>query len=99
MSIMTASLADAIFWVAVALCTAAQAALLHSFFRGASRPRRDAAASFRATETVWAVLPALVLVALFTATWQARHATPVPQWQAMAPAAGAPAAPQGGGQP
>ena len=69
---MTVSLADAIFWIAVVLCTVAQVALLRSFFFGASRPGRESTAVFRASETAWAVVPALVLVALFVATWQAR---------------------------
>lgn len=70
---MTSSLVDALFWVAVALCAVAQLALLHSFFFGASRPARDAAASFRVTETLWAVVPAAVLVALLAATWDRMH--------------------------
>ena len=93
---MTVSLADAIFWVAVALCTVAQVALLRSFFLGASRPGRDAAATFRATETAWAVLPAMVLVGLFVATWQARSAPPSPgtlRWQAAPAGQVAPALP------
>ena len=73
---MTASLADAIFWIVIVLCTVAQVALLRSFFTGASRPSRDAAATVRATETAWAVLPAVVLVGLFVATGQARTAPP-----------------------
>ena len=70
---MTSSTADALFWVAVALCAVAQLALLHSFFFGASRPARDAAASFRVSETVWAVVPAAALVVLLMATWQRMH--------------------------
>lgn len=96
---MTASLADAIFWIAVALCTVAQLALLRSFFAGASRPSREATAAFRASETAWAVLPALVLVALLGATWQARHAVPTQQWQVVAPTVGGPVAAQAGAAP
>ena len=93
---MTVSLADAIFWIAVVLCTVAQVALLRSFFLGASRPSREAAAAFRATETAWAVLPAVVLVGLFAATWQARTAPPAPgtlRWQAAPAGQVAPALP------
>jgi hypothetical protein len=63
--------AEAIFWAAAALCALAQLALLHSFFLGASRPGREAAASFRATETLWAVVPAVVLVLLLAGSWRA----------------------------
>jgi hypothetical protein len=73
---MMPSFGDALFWVAVALCAVAQAALLHSFFLGGSRPGRETAASFRATETVWAVAPAAVLVLLFVAAWREMHAPP-----------------------
>ena len=78
---MPSSLADAIFWSAVLLCAVAQLALLRSFFLGASRPARDAAAGFRATETLWAVVPAVVLVALLAMTWRAMHAPPTMEWQ------------------
>ena len=70
---MHLSSADALFWVAAALCALAQLALLHSFFLGASRVRRGAAAGFRASETVWAVLPAVVLVLLLAGSWRAMH--------------------------
>jgi hypothetical protein len=79
---MPSSLADAIFWSAVVLCAVAQLALLHSFFLGASRPPRGAAGSFRATETLWAVMPAVVLVALLAVTWRAMHAPPTMEWRA-----------------
>ena len=78
---MIASFGDALFWVAVALCVVAQVALLHSFFLGASRPGRDTAASFRATETVWALAPAAVLGLLLVATWREMHAPPTFRFQ------------------
>lgn len=65
--------AVALFWVAVAVCTVAQVALLHSFFLGASRPASGSTAAFRATETIWAIVPAIVLVLLLAGTWQAMH--------------------------
>ena len=83
---MHSSVADVIFWAAVALCAVAQLALLHSFFLGASRPGREVAASFRATETLWAVVPALVLVLLLTFTWRAMHAPPTMEWRPELPA-------------
>lgn len=77
---MPAFLAEAIFWTALVLCCVAQAALLHSFFRGGSRVRTGATAGFRATETLWAVLPALVLAGLLVASRQAMQAPPTMQW-------------------
>ena len=62
-----------LFWVAVAVCTVAQIALLHSFFLGASRPANGSTAAFRATETAWAIVPAVVLALLLAATWHAMH--------------------------
>jgi heme/copper-type cytochrome/quinol oxidase subunit 2 len=91
---MIASFGDALFWVAVALCVIAQVALLHSFFLGASRPARDTAASFRATETVWALAPAAVLGLLLVATWREMHAPASFRFQiAPAEAPALPAAP------
>jgi heme/copper-type cytochrome/quinol oxidase subunit 2 len=88
---MHSSVPDVIFWAAVALCAVAQLALLHSFFLGASRPAREAAATFRMTETLWAVVPALVLTLLLTLTWRAMHAPPTMEWRpGPAAPAGAP---------
>lgn len=70
---MPSPTAVALFWVAVAVCTLAQVALLHSFFLGASRPAHGSTAAFRATETAWAVVPAVILALLLAATWQAMH--------------------------
>ncbi|HEX5581818.1 MAG TPA: hypothetical protein VFX39_09595 [Gemmatimonadaceae bacterium] len=93
---MMSSIADALFWAAVALCAVAQLALLQSFFFGASRPARGVAASFRATETLWAVVPAAVLVVLLSATWQRMHEPQPFRFQlepatSSAPASSAPA--------
>ena len=77
---MPAFITEAIFWTALVLCCGAQAALLHSFFRGGSRVRAGAAAGFRATETLWAVLPAIVLAGLLVATWQTMRAPVTVQW-------------------
>lgn len=98
---MPSSAAVALFWVAVGLCALAQMALLHSFFLGASRPSRETTATFRATETTWAIVPALVLVVLLALTWRAMHPAVARQWQMTVPAS-APAVPTmpapGGGQ-
>ena len=77
---MSASLAEAIFWSALVLCCVAQAALLHSFFRGGSRVRAGATPGFRATETLWAVLPAVVLAGLLVASRQAMRAPVTIEW-------------------
>lgn len=90
---MPASLAEAIFWSAVVLCCVAQAALLLSFFRGGSRLRAGATAGFRVSETVWAVLPAVVLVALLVASRQAMLAPTTVPWTPGTPLPGALSAP------
>ena len=70
---MPSYLSDAILWTAIALCAVAQVALLRSFFFGASRPGRDASRAFRATETLWVVLPAVGLACLLAVTWRTVH--------------------------
>ena len=96
---MPSSAAVALFWVAVGLCALAQMALLHSFFLGSSRPSRESTAIFRATETTWAIVPALVLVVLLALTWQAMHPAVGRQWQMIVPASTpvSPALPTPGG--
>lgn len=83
---MPSSAAVALFWVAVGVCALAQLALLHSFFLGPSRPSRETTATFRATETTWALVPALVLVVLLVFTWQAMHPASARRWQLIVPA-------------
>jgi hypothetical protein len=73
---MPSYLADAVLWAAIALCAVAQVALLHSFFLGASRPGPGASRTFRATETLWVVLPAVGLALLLGVTWRVVHPTP-----------------------
>jgi hypothetical protein len=86
---MPFSLADAIFWIAVACCAVAQVAILHSVLvspapAGTSTPARQGAAaraSFsvrRAAEIVWAVLPGIALTVVLVFTWRAIHASPSP---------------------
>ena len=68
-------LADAIFWVAVVSCAAAQIGILRSTIASragyASSPARRPAT--RVEEIVWAVAPAIALVALLVFTWRAVH--------------------------
>ena len=62
--------ADAIFWVAVACCLVAQAAILRSVLvggRASAPPRR------RAAEVAWAIAPAVALTIVLVATWRTIH--------------------------
>ena len=62
-------LADAIFWVAVACCEVAQAAIVRSVLvapAAGSAPRR-------ARELAWAVAPAIALALVLVATWRTIH--------------------------
>ena len=74
---MPASIADAIFWIAVASCAVAQLAILHSIVvsptRAAVRGVASGSAAQRAIEIFWAVLPGLALAAVFFFTWRAMH--------------------------
>jgi hypothetical protein len=72
---MPISFADAIFWLGVASCAVAQAAILRSVLRmrraqgaseGLPRPRF-------LVEVAWAVLPAVALAMLLVATWRTMH--------------------------
>lgn len=76
---MPFSVADAIFWIAVASCAVAQLAILHSIVVSPARvPAQGAApAKQRAIEIFWAVLPGVALIALFIFTWRAMHPSAV----------------------
>jgi heme/copper-type cytochrome/quinol oxidase subunit 2 len=69
------SLTEPIFWIAAAICVIAELALLRSAFM----PRRDAGESVpipnspRGAEMMWAVIPAVILALLLSATWRAMH--------------------------
>jgi heme/copper-type cytochrome/quinol oxidase subunit 2 len=77
----------ALFWVAVAVCAVAQAAILRAVL---SRPRADAEAAPAQSgtptsvprtgspfgELVWAVLPAVALALVFFWTWTTMHDGP-----------------------
>jgi hypothetical protein len=67
---MPFSLADAIFWVAVACCTVAQLAILRSVL--VTRPATETRAH-RVVEIAWAVLPGVALAWLLLATWRVMH--------------------------
>ena len=81
---MNQPLAETIFWIAAAACLIAELAILRfTFAAPAVRAARAANKSElvptapRAGEIAWAIIPALVLLLLFGATWNrinARHA-------------------------
>jgi heme/copper-type cytochrome/quinol oxidase subunit 2 len=81
---MLASPADAIFWIAVACCSVAQAAIIRSVLisqsrtvagvaSAASEVASPASSGRRVAELAWAVLPGVALVVLFLFTWRAMH--------------------------
>jgi len=77
---MPSPLAEAIFWIAVACCAVAQAAILRSVIVSAAQPDHGApaTAAHRVVEIGWAILPGVALVFLFLYTWAAIHAPTPP---------------------
>jgi heme/copper-type cytochrome/quinol oxidase subunit 2 len=68
---MSQPLAETIFWIAAAACAIAELAILRFTFAMRSANKSELVpASPRSGEIAWAVIPALVLVVLFGATWQ-----------------------------
>jgi len=76
---MSLRIADAIFWIAVACCALAQAAILQSVFVSPARAadREPASATRRVAEICWAILPGVALVGVFVFTWRAIQAAHV----------------------
>ena len=73
---MPEAAADLMFWVALVCCAVAQIAIIRSVFivtPSAASGAERATVPRRATELAWALLPAVVLAALFWATWRAMH--------------------------
>ena len=75
---MVNRVADGIFWIAVACCVVAQAAIVRSSFVSpaqAPTPSSDASSSVgrRALEVFWAIVPGIALALVFLATWRAMH--------------------------
>ena len=72
---MIAPIADAAFWLAVACCIVAQAAIVRSAFTrrspiagaGTMPPLR------RPVEVAWTLLPAAILLLVLALTWRAMH--------------------------
>jgi len=72
---MSLSLADAIFWVAVACCVIAQSAIVRSVLVSPARvpDNQPTSAGRRLVEIAWAVLPGIALVFVLLLTWRAMH--------------------------
>lgn len=75
---MRFSLADGLFWSSVACCAVAQYLIIRSV--GGRRHLPEPAARLPrqrgGMELLWAVVPAVALVALFVVTWRAMHRVP-----------------------
>ena len=72
---MSFSLADAIFWIAVACCVVAQLAIVRSVFVSPARvpDGQPSTTGRRIAEMAWAILPGVALAFLLVATWHAMH--------------------------
>ena len=73
---MTSRTAVLVFWLAVAACVVAQLGIFRAeFFRPkqAEASQNELRHSSRAAEIAWAVIPAIALAAILTATWLALH--------------------------
>jgi heme/copper-type cytochrome/quinol oxidase subunit 2 len=70
---MSLSFATGLFWTSVACCTIAQFLIVRSVLgaRHVPAPSADVPRSRARTELVWAVVPAVALVALLVFTWDA----------------------------
>ena len=68
---MNQPLAETIFWIAAAACVIAELAILRSTFaaRSANKSELVPTASPRG-ELAWAIIPAIALGVVLTATWQ-----------------------------
>ena len=63
---MTPLMRELLFWVSVATCAAAEAAILLSALRALPAQKRKLAKFW---EAVWALLPAIALAWVLAATW------------------------------
>jgi heme/copper-type cytochrome/quinol oxidase subunit 2 len=72
---MPEAAADLVFWVALVCCAVAQIAIIRSVLLVTPLASRSEPMPIarRATEVAWAVLPGLILAAVFWATWRAMH--------------------------
>ena len=68
---MSQPLAETIFWIAAAACAIAEIAILRFSFAAQRANKSDLVpAAPRSGEIVWAIIPALALIAVLFATWQ-----------------------------
>jgi len=72
---MSSSLADAIFWIAVACCVVSQLAIVRSAFVSPARvpDGEPSTTGRRIAEIAWAILPGVALAFVLVATWHAMH--------------------------
>lgn len=71
---MDISLADALFWLAVATCVVAQAAIIRSVLRMRNATAAAGVPSPRfAIELAWVAIPTIALAAALLLTWHAIH--------------------------
>jgi|SRR5579862_3791245 len=86
---MVSSVAESLFWVAVAACALAQAAIVRSVATGradaptpdaepfdAAHPPRPSPPTRPLREAAWALLPAVALVIVLIWTWRTMHPLP-----------------------
>jgi heme/copper-type cytochrome/quinol oxidase subunit 2 len=73
---MPVSFATGLFWTSVACCVVAQLLIVRSVIgaRHVPRPDTDLPRSHAGVELMWALVPAVALVALFVFTWRAVEA-------------------------
>ncbi len=67
---MGQSLGEMIFWISAAACAAAEAFILLSSFRAVRVQPKQSGVLW---EAVWAILPAIALALVLSATWGAIH--------------------------
>src|SRR4051794_16581222 len=67
---------DTIFWLAVACCALAQAAIIRSAFRARAQRPDGSASPSRPMEIAWTVVPALMLALVLVFTWRTLHSAP-----------------------
>jgi heme/copper-type cytochrome/quinol oxidase subunit 2 len=76
---MSFLIADVIFWIAVACCSVAQLAIIHSVIVSPARAAGSPPTSGvrRAGEIAWAVIPGIALAIVLLFTWRAMQ-SPLP---------------------
>jgi heme/copper-type cytochrome/quinol oxidase subunit 2 len=68
---MNQPLAETIFWIAAVACVIAELAILRSTFAARSAKQSELVPTVSPRgELAWAIIPALALVVVLTATWQ-----------------------------